>query len=517
MERACVRAGIAGLLACVVFAGVALPASGQREERSRARVQEPTELLREYPFEQGRLRSRQRSDARATRPAGEAISRSAAGARDAGGGSPVLWLVIGAFILLALLGLIARRARRPSTGGARSREASASGAGAEQRGPDAAATAERRALARPSARFPRRTRPSPAANRYAVANQKGGVGKTTVSLALGAAAARRGKRVLLVDLDPQASATAVLGADPDQASIADVLVDGSSSLGEVVVPTTWGLDLVPADRRLRLADTGATKADKSVLDSELATLADYDLVLIDCPPSLGRLTLEALNAVSQVLVVTEPTYLTLHAMKELRDTLDSVANEQNPGLELAGLVLNRVESTAEHKRSVAELEANFGSCVWTPYVPKRAILQDAMRQRVPPQDLGTHSHYASEVAEIFDQLVERLGSMKPEPARNSSASGGDTVEPNEESDALRKLRAYYERECGPMSPEESRDLLRRIVEGNSCFTLAELKALEHAGLAYGESVPRPADAPKPWAQGPTALAERAYRRIRVGS
>jgi hypothetical protein len=214
-------------------------------------------------------------------------------------------------------------------------------------------------------------------------------------------------------------------------------------------------------------------------------------------------------------VVIEPTYLALHAMKELRDTLDLVADAQNPALELAGVVLNRVEPTAEYKRSVAELEADFGPRVWTPYVPKRGILQDAMRLGVPPHDLTTHGKYVTEIGEIFDRLVERFATMKFEPSRRFSASGVETVEPSEESQALDKVRAYYEHKYGPMSPEESRELLRRFVERTSHWTIAELNALEHAGLAYGDIVPRPADAPTRWPRGPTALGERTYRRMRA--
>ena len=534
MTRARVTAGMAGLLACAAFAGVGAPASGQREERSGDRVQPPAELLREYPFEQGRLRSRERSRGRLSRravePTGRPDNSSAVG--DEGNRWPVAWLAIGAMALLAVLALIARRARRPRAAGRSGSEMEAPMEAVEQLPPDAEPTRPSPASPRSSPRFPRRAQRAPVANHYAVANQKGGVGKTTVSLVLGAAAARRGKRVLLVDLDPQASATSVLGFDANaQTSLADVIVDGSRGLREAVVPTSWGLDLVPAEPRLRSADIGMGRSDESVLGRELATVTDYDLVLIDCPPSLGRLTLEALTAVSHVLVVTEPTYLALRAMKELRDTLDSVADQQNPALELAGVVLNRVESTAEHKRSVAELEATFGPGVWTPHVPKRAILQDAMREGVPPQDLQTHSHYAGEIAEIFDRLVERFASMKPELAHRFPASGVKTVEPSaespaasaesqalsEESQAVRKLRAYYQREYGPMSREDSLDLVCRIVEGSLYFTAHELKALEHAGLAYGYSLPRPADAPKPWPRGPTALAERAYRRLTVGS
>ena len=409
MAGALVRVRAAALLACAAFAGMGATASGQQDERARDRVQRPTELLREYPFEQGRLRSGERPAARRS-SARPATSRTAG---DAGNGWPVTWLALGAAALLAATAGIARRAQRPSAARLSGRKADARTEGTGWLVPPTPSKGLSPAPAARTARFPRRGRRAPPANVYVIANQKGGVGKTTVSLVLGAAAARRGKRVLLVDLDPQASATSVLGADEEeQPSIADVIVDGIHPLRETVVPTTWGFDLVPAERRLRSADIGTPGADESVLERELATIADYDLVLIDCPPSLGRLTLDALTACSRALVVTEPTYLALHAMEELLDTLDSISDEQNPSLELGGVVLNRVESTAEHRRSVAELEANFGPRLWTPHIPKRAILQDAMRQGIPPQELATHSHYASEIALIFDKLVERFAAIE---------------------------------------------------------------------------------------------------------
>jgi chromosome partitioning protein len=398
MVGARVRAGAAALLACAAFAGLNATAAGQRGERARDRVQQPTELLREYPFQQGRLRSPERPAERRSRAAGTELPT----AGDSDDSWPITWLALGAAALLGALALIARRAQRPSADRPSTEGTGRLVLGTEPSRPSPGATS----------RFQRRGRRAPAANAYVVANQKGGVGKTTVSLVLGAAAARRGRRVLLVDLDPQASATSVLAADGDERpSMADVIVDGTRPLRETVVPTTWGLDLVPAERRLRSADIGSPIFG-SVLRQELTTVADYDLVLIDCPPSLGRLTVEALTAASRALVVTEPSYLALHAMEELLDTLDSIAADQNPSLELAGVVLNRLESTAEHRRSLAELEANFGPRLWTPHVPKRAILQDAMRQGVPPQDLATHSHYGSEIASIFDQLVERFTAVE---------------------------------------------------------------------------------------------------------
>lgn len=107
-------------------------------------------------------------------------------------------------------------------------------------------------------------------------------------------------------------------------------------------------------------------------------------------------------------VVTEPTFLALQAIEDLLDTVRVVAVDQNPALALAGVVLNRVEGTAEHKRGVGELEDEFGSQVWEPHVPKRAILQEAMRRGVAPQDLQAESHYATEMTAIFDALAARI-------------------------------------------------------------------------------------------------------------
>jgi chromosome partitioning protein len=409
MAAARARLGAAALLACAAFAGVGAPALGQQEARAPERVQPPTELLEEYPFEQGRLSSAERE----ARSGPGASSTASPSAREQGGDWRVVWLALGAAALLGALALIARRAQRPRTAPlfGRGLHARTTGTGALVLGTEPKVPSSGPATR--TARFPRRPRPAAAANGYVIANQKGGVGKTTISVVLGAAAARRGKRVLLVDLDPQASATSVLAADHEgQPSMADVIVDGTHPLRETVVPTNWGVDLSPAERRLRSADFRAPEAGASVLRRELATAADYDLVLLDCPPSLGRLTLDALTAARHVLIVTEPTYLALHAMEELLDTLNWVSENENPSLALDGVVLNRVESTAEHRRSLTQLEAHFGPRLWTPHIPKRAILQDAVRQGTPPQDLATHSHYATEIALIFDQLVERFPAVE---------------------------------------------------------------------------------------------------------
>jgi chromosome partitioning protein len=394
-----VRARLGLALLCLAFAvaGGQPSAAQQGGEGSGERVRPPTELLEEYPFrEGGRLRSRERSDEGQRTPTARTPRGDEESASESNAWGVIAPVILGA-ALVSLLGVLGFRAARRGADRGSARE-------------PAAADRKRRPRRSPAARFPSRRRPT---NTYAVVNQKGGVGKTTVSLTLGAAAVRRGRRVLLVDLDPQASATSVLGADREEGpKMSDVVVEGACALGEAVRPTEWGFNLAPADRELRRADTGATTGYETVLPQQLETVGEYDLMLIDCPPNLGTLTINALTASSHALVVTEPSFLALHAMEELLDTLRDVAGEGNPSLDLAGVVLNRVESTAEHKHSLAELERIFGAQLWEPHVPKRAILQDAMRRGVPPQDLQSHSHYATEIAEIFDALAVHIEAIK---------------------------------------------------------------------------------------------------------
>ena len=376
------------LAVCLLLGLGAEAASAQGERRDRD-VREPTELLREYPFsEGGRLDSRKRSEVPPERAERTAPTAPAAAADDSGDGDSIVLPIVAALGVagLVVLAVGSRRVARAKAG---------------------------RSEPEPS---PAEPQPSPAAppprsgaraRSYAVVNQKGGVGKTTVSLTVGVAAARRGARVLVVDLDPQASASVVLSPEGREGpTMADALLKPDScSLGDTILATGWGLDLAPSERALRSAE-GGLPTGEGVLARQLDTVDDYDLVLIDCPPSLGVLTIEVLNAVSRVLVVTEPTFLALQAIDELLDTLRDVTTGRNPTLDVAGVVVNRVESTAEHKRGISEVEHVFGPRVLEPHIPKRAVLQQAMRSGVPPQDLP--SHYADEVAELFDALAENL-------------------------------------------------------------------------------------------------------------
>jgi chromosome partitioning protein len=244
---------------------------------------------------------------------------------------------------------------------------------------------------------------------YAFANQKGGVGKTTVTLGLAAALASQNLLALLIDLDPQASATKVLGVQAEERhTIADVLLEPDRfSLSDVLVGTGWGFDLAPAETALASRESRRATADEFILRRQLAEVVGYDVALVDCPPSLGLLTLNALTAASRLVVVTEASFLALQGIDELLETHELVRSHYNRQLELAGVIVNRLERTVEHRDSVVEIERYFGAdAVWRPLLPKRTVLQDATRRGVPVGELARRP--ARELAGAFSTLARRM-------------------------------------------------------------------------------------------------------------
>ncbi|MGD9795643.1 MAG: ParA family protein [Acidimicrobiia bacterium] len=244
---------------------------------------------------------------------------------------------------------------------------------------------------------------------YVFANQKGGVGKTTVSLGIAAAMAERGSRALLIDLDPQASATKVVGIDvEEQCTMADALLEPERySLVDTVVRTEWGFDLAPSEMALASRESRRSTADEFVLRNQLENVTGYDVTLVDCPPSLGVLTLNALAAASHLVLVTEPSFLALQGIDELLQTRDLVRAHYNSRLALAGVVVNRVERTVEHRAGLAEIATFFGAnLVWSPHLPKRTALQEGARRGVPMSGLATHA--ARELRTSFGELADRI-------------------------------------------------------------------------------------------------------------
>ena len=199
----------------------------------------------------------------------------------------------------------------------------------------------------------------------ALINQKGGVGKTTTTVSLGAAMAASGRSTLIVDLDPQAHATLSLGIDPAQAArtVYDLLLDWDDDPGNAVVQVRPNLALIPSETDLAAAEGELTQEQDRHrrLARTLDSLAGrFEVVLIDCPPSLGMLTINALAAASEVIIPMQAHFLALQGVSKLLETVKLVRAKINPVLTVAGVVICMHDTSATHTQEVvADIESFF--------------------------------------------------------------------------------------------------------------------------------------------------------------
>jgi len=253
----------------------------------------------------------------------------------------------------------------------------------------------------------------------AITNQKGGVGKTTTAVNLGAALARRGRRVLLVDVDPQGNTTSGLGVEKAdlQHCVYDAVL-GSKKVSEVLVETSVpGLHLVPATLRLAGAEVELVSAlaRERRLHKALAPLVEeYDFILVDCPPSLGLLTMNALTASQGVLVPIQCEFYALEGLGQLLQVVEMVREHLNPDLAVQGVLLTLFDSRLNLSEQVAhEVRKHFGPLVYRTVIPRNVKLAEAPSFGKPVTEYDSGSRGARAYVQLAREVEEheeaRLG------------------------------------------------------------------------------------------------------------
>jgi chromosome partitioning protein len=273
---------------------------------------------------------------------------------------------------------------------------------------------------------------------FCVANQKGGVGKTTTAVNLSAGLAKVGQRVLMVDLDPQGNATMGSGVDKRQLqhTVYDVLLESATVAearvrSERLTEAGCSYDILGANRELAGAEVELVDVDRREkrLKEALAPVdAEYDFVLIDCPPSLSMLTLNGLCAAHGVIVPMQCEYFALEGLSDLVNTIKQVHANLNKDLEIIGLLRVMFDPRITLQQQVSDqLKAHFGEKVFNTVIPRNVRLAEAPSYGLPGVAFDPSARGSQSFVEFAHEMVERLGGLRPPPVARPVASADQTV------------------------------------------------------------------------------------------